>query len=130
MGEAVADEKRWIAENNILGSDLDHEEFPVAGNLEGNPLVRYLRRSAPKDERVASISWFDGEGAEYAVCRDEALWLSDGNPELADAIVEGRIPLHKMPRNLLAEGAAAERAVWLRKSMSPPFSSLTLKDLL
>jgi hypothetical protein len=49
----------------------------------------------------------------YKVCKEEATSLADGDPELADDVLEGRVALWEMPKEIRDDYITARR-VWVR----------------
>jgi transcriptional regulator with XRE-family HTH domain len=114
-------EAKSISARDILGDNLPDTETlgqlfePDCEESEHNPFVVYLKEAAPTDRGVASIRGFDRDSSGFDVCREDALKLAGGDEGLANDIVGGWAPLHKMPRELLNDDAIDARIAWLRE---------------
>jgi hypothetical protein len=53
----------------------------------------------------------------YRVCAQEAVDLVGGDTELAEAILEGKIALHQMPKELQKFEKTKERVEWARAKL-------------
>jgi len=92
----------------------------IADMIEAN-LDKFIERYGP-DWRAANRERVGGELAvnavgrtttDYRVCRSEAQGLAGDDAELAESLLKGEVPIHRMPRNLLRRDAVAERLKWM-----------------
>jgi hypothetical protein len=63
------------------------------------------------------IDSVDRSSVNFYVCDEDALNLAGGNRELADAIINGWVMLHEMPRALFGGESAEARTAWLREKV-------------
>ncbi len=119
--DAVTAEKRSIERRDILAATLPDQIFdtdPIMPDYDEdahNPFVASLQAEAKKLGNTAVVERFSRTDTTFHVCAENARELAGGDPGLTDAIVSGRIVLHKMPRELFDFDATEARITWLRK---------------
>jgi hypothetical protein len=98
----------------------------IAATIEAN-LDRYIERLGP-DWRAANRERFLGDfhvnvvgptSTDYRVCRSEAVPLAGQDAEIAEWILNGEVPIHRLlrdRRDLLKPDAVAERLDWMRRN--------------
>jgi hypothetical protein len=64
-------------------------------------------------------------GTSYGICYDEAAEIVGGDEETAQAIVDGRVALHVMPK-----GTPEQRAEWARAQLPHWDSDISVEKLL
>jgi transcriptional regulator with XRE-family HTH domain len=121
LAEGLDEERESIARCDLLASEIPFD-LGRAGRRRGdedeaetNPFVFSLKAEAERHHGIATMERFDRHDANFKVCPKEALELAAGDKELADYILDGRVVLHSMPRELLAADAAEARIPWLQK---------------
>lgn len=121
---AVAAEERSVSERDLFAQDVDADTLTALGDGGGdpgvdNPLAIFLaeraRRASIGAPHLASVTRVTPSGATVALCGSEALEAAMGDTALAEAILDGRIPLADMPRASWQDGAA--RLEWLRAQL-------------
>ena len=76
---------------------------------EANPFVAYLKAlTAGRDD--ITVSALGPTSTEYRVCRSAATELAGGDEQVADWLLRGEVPIHRMPRGLKT---VAERVEWM-----------------
>lgn len=118
--QAFVAEEESIERRDILASTLpdqifDTDPMPDFDEDAHNPFVGSLQAEAERLGRIAVIERFSRTDATFHVCGKDAQDLAGGVPDLADAILSGRVVLHKMPRELFDPGAVEARVAWLRE---------------
>jgi transcriptional regulator with XRE-family HTH domain len=101
----------FIEEQNasIEARDL----FGVNPQEEANPFVAYLKAlTADRDD--ITVSTLGPTSTEYRVCRSEATELAGGDEQVADWLLKGEVPIHRMPRRGLK--TVTERVEWMRNN--------------
>lgn len=115
MSEDVLEaERRSIEERDLFAAQLFNEtddrisSLDFMEGLEG-PLPRFLMARA--EEIAAKFEEWSSDGSPtYHVCREEALKVVDGDEDLATAVQDGIVRLHRMPAEVGRGGAKARRA--------------------
>lgn len=101
-------------EASILDKDIFGRTLPNSTDRT-NPFAAYLdalaERYAPDDVTVTAVG---PTSSDYRVCRHAAKALGNGEDALVEALLDGEIPLHLMPRRLTDE----QRLSWLREHKS------------
>jgi transcriptional regulator with XRE-family HTH domain len=118
VGLQTGDQERGIqAERaSIKNRDLFGQErfdpYGVSQFLdegEDNPFAAYLKAlTAGRDD--ITVSALGPTSTEYRVCRTAAAELAGGDEEVADWLLKGEVPIHRMPRGLKT---VAERVEWI-----------------
>jgi transcriptional regulator with XRE-family HTH domain len=110
--EKIAAERASIEQEDLFGLSLDCHL--VANDGTHNPFALFLRRLT-KEMRQGTIfdeySFMDYPG--YRICTEEATHYADGDTELADEILEGRVALNAMPQEIRENWE--RRAQWVRE---------------
>jgi transcriptional regulator with XRE-family HTH domain len=139
-------EERSIATRDIRGELLDESQDTTDprpykyDDATQNPFIALLRdrlaavQSSGGDETV--YHWVDGMSPRYRICFDVALEYLGGDADAAEDLVEGRIAVHELPRELRSPGQEVRRAEWVRTRSAERaaenakwLESLDLKDL-
>jgi hypothetical protein len=106
--ERFAAELESIESQDLFAASLDHR-------IVDNTFSDFLSALAAEiggDTTFDAYMWRDYP--EYHLCPEEALHFVDGDTELADAIVQGHIALHEMPKDIRNFGTSKGRAAWAR----------------
>jgi transcriptional regulator with XRE-family HTH domain len=83
-----------------------------------NPFAVFLESLANDIEGDTTFDEYAMGGFPfYRVCPEDALDLVGGDAELADAILDGRIVLHQMPKELCEPVKTKERVEWARAKL-------------
>jgi hypothetical protein len=111
----IATEKMSINQQDIFGLMLD-EDFGGADSWNENPFALFLDALANDTDGVAEFEGYaHRDWPEYRVCSKEACQMVGGDSEIAEDILEGRIALSDMPRDLARK--REERAAWIREKV-------------
>jgi transcriptional regulator with XRE-family HTH domain len=98
--QSIQDEKASIDDRDLYGG-VDDEK--------ANPFVAYLKGlTAGRDD--ITVSALGPTSTEYRVCRSTATELAGGDERVADWLIKGEVPIHRMPRGLKT---VAERVEWM-----------------
>lgn len=119
-------EERSIRARDLRGDLLDEgADFVDARPLEydssvQNPFMQIVGKrlaaiQAEGGARDALEHWSHGAGPRYEICRDEALELVGGDAEACEAIIEGRVAIHELPKELRAGGQVEARVRWVKE---------------
>jgi transcriptional regulator with XRE-family HTH domain len=110
FGQTVDDEKQLLQQE--IEEDLDSDDYYEWAD---NPFATYLRSMASE---LGDLAQFDGWGSyghpEYRICRDQVLKLMAGDEVAAEALLDGTVGLHELPKELRASDRLEERAQWVR----------------
>ncbi len=116
LQEKIDAEKESIDCHDIWGKGT---EFAVDGDYPfDTPFATFLANLTNEigdDATFKEYMWDDFPF--YRVCAQEALSLIGGDNELAEAILEGNIALHQMPKELRGFGKTKERVEWARAKL-------------
>jgi hypothetical protein len=121
---AVAAEERSVSSRDIFAQDVDADALAALGDGGGdagedNPLAVFLaeraRRASIGAPNLVTVARVTPSGMTATLCGVEALEAAGGSTALAEAILEGRIPLADMPRALWQDSAA--RLDWLQEHL-------------
>ncbi len=121
---AVAAEERSVSARDLFAQDVDADTLAALGDSGGdagadNPMAIFLAERAQRASigapHLAAVARITPSGATMALCGGEALEVAAGDTALAEAILEGRIPLADMPRALWQDDAA--RLSWMRSQI-------------
>lgn len=93
------------------------EHFDQNSDETANPFAALLHRQRDETGAPASIEAISKHQAAYTVCADFARTLAGGHEDLADAILDGSIPLHDCPSLLLRREALDGRVGWFRQKL-------------
>jgi transcriptional regulator with XRE-family HTH domain len=111
--EKIAAEKESIEQRDLFGLSLD--EYSNPNDWTTNPFAVFL---ASLTEDIGEGASFEGysfrDFPDYRICAEDAALFSDGDPELADHILQGHVALNGMPKELHDFGKYKERAEWAR----------------
>jgi transcriptional regulator with XRE-family HTH domain len=119
--QACSAEKQSVEQRDILATTLPDRIFttdPIEPDYDEdahNPFVASLQAEAEKLGGAAVIERFGRTDTTFHVCAEDALKLAGEDNDLADAILSGRVVIHKMPRELFDAGATEARMTWLRE---------------
>lgn len=119
-------EERSIAARDLRGDKIDEgEDYVEPRPLEyddgvSNPFVSQVRQRLAKVQADGTVPelfdyWSDGMTPRYEICREEALAFLGGDREAAEDVIQGRVGLHEIPKDLRGEAAAPQRAEFVRQ---------------
>jgi DNA-binding Xre family transcriptional regulator len=129
FAEALFDDER-------LRTAQFYEDYDVD---EHNPFAAFLRALAVEleaPEVLAEVNRVSRDQAEYKLCREHALVLTDGDEALADDILDGSLPLHELPTEFRRGDTKDARLEWFRQKAAERHEALrqynvaTVDDLL
>lgn len=104
--KAIEAEKASIKSRDLFGQNrFDPDDF-LQG--EDNPFEVYLKALTTGREDI-TITAVGRTSTEYRVCRSEATELAGGDKQVADWLLNGEIPIHKIPRGLKSIEERVER---------------------
>ncbi len=113
LQEKIDAEKESIEYHDIWGKGT---ELAVDGDYPfDTPFAKFLANLTNEigdDATFQEYCWLDYPF--YRVCAQEAVRLVGGDNELAEAILEGKIALHQMPKELREFDKRKERVEWAR----------------
>ncbi len=113
LQEKIDAEKESIEYHDIWGKGT---ELAVDGDYPfDTPFAKFLANLTNEigdDATFEQYCWLDYPF--YRVCAQEAVRLVGGDTELAEAILEGKIALHQMPKELREYSKRKERVEWAR----------------
>jgi transcriptional regulator with XRE-family HTH domain len=116
LEEKIDAEKTSIECYDIWGKGT---EFAVDGDYPfDTPFATFLADLTNEigvDATFKEYGW--GDFPFYRVCAQEAVDLVGGDSELAEAILEGKIALHQMPKELQEFRKTKERVEWARAKL-------------
>jgi transcriptional regulator with XRE-family HTH domain len=80
-----------------------------------NPFETFLSSLIENVDADASLNTFNQfDYADYRICVDDAVHLVGGDAELAEEVLQGRVRLQDMPKELFEPHARRERVQWVR----------------
>jgi DNA-binding Xre family transcriptional regulator len=103
---------------------------------EQNPFAAFLRalatdlKAADGQSEVNKVS---RDQCQYKLCRERALALADGDVALANAILDGSLPLHELPSELRQPAFKTARLEWFRQKAAErraALDALLVEDIL
>ena len=116
LQEKIDAEKTSIDCHDIWGTN---SEFAADGEYPfDTPFAKFLANLTNEigdDATFQEYMW--GDFPFYRVCAQEAFRLVGGDNELAEAILEGKIALHQMPKELREPDKRKERVEWARAKL-------------
>jgi hypothetical protein len=89
-------EKASIESRDLFGQKR-FDPYDLQG--DDNPFAVYLKALTTGCEDI-TITAVGRTSTEYRVCRSEATELAGGNKQVADWLLNGEVPIHKIPRGL------------------------------
>lgn len=107
-------ERASIERRDLFGQDRFDPYGETRSYIEGefNPFVAYLKAlTADRDD--ITVHALGPTSTEYRVCRSEAIELAGGDEQVAEWILNGEVPIHRMPRGLKK---IAERIEWISRN--------------
>lgn len=138
--EAIFDaEQKSVNLNDIFGKLIDGDGYESYlpddyDEAKNNPFAAYLRKLAEnlKDATVLEgceiFEEWDPDGSpNYNVCQSTALSYVANDKEAAKRILEGYVPLHKIPKELREKNKTEERAKWIREDASARSSKFDIE---
>jgi transcriptional regulator with XRE-family HTH domain len=138
--EAIFDaEQKSVNANDIFAKLVDGNSYESYlpddyDEAKNNPFANYLRKLTVnlKDANVLEgceiFEEWDPDGSpNYSVCQSTALIYVANDTEAAERILEGYVPLHKIPKELREKNKAEERAKWIREDASDRSSKLDIE---
>ena len=108
-----------ISNANIIKDDLsdDHPSFDIENN---NPFASFLRKltadltnAEMPDNTETFENWSPDGSPNYNICQSEALGYLGGDAMAAEYVLDGYVPLHKIPNELREKNRGDERAKWI-----------------
>jgi transcriptional regulator with XRE-family HTH domain len=122
---------RKVFDSEAFDSFVMPEEWYDEG---GKPFTTYVREQSRVLDLEAELDCLDGGALSpsYRVCLGDIRRLVGADEEAVDAISEGWVLLHEMPKELLRNGPAEQRATWVKEKLatwrreSPAFLGLEL----
>jgi transcriptional regulator with XRE-family HTH domain len=110
-------EKDSIKFHDIWGTGTEFAAHSTDWAFD-NPFAVFLESLANDIEGDTTFDEYGmGDFPFYRVCPEDALDLVGGDAELADAILQGHIPLHQLPKELRDPIKTKERVVWARTKL-------------
>jgi transcriptional regulator with XRE-family HTH domain len=82
--------------------------------VDTNPFSTYLAALTSRHDDI-SVRAIKPAATEYRVCRSEAMELAANDPEIAEWLLNGEVPIHRMPRGMKS---VEERTEWMRQHRS------------
>jgi hypothetical protein len=79
---------------------------------EDNPFAAYLKALTARSDDI-TVSALGPTSTQYRVCRAAATELAGGDEHVADWLLKGEVPIHRMPRGLKS---VAERVEWMSQN--------------
>lgn len=114
--KGIRAERASIKNRDLFGREK-FDPYGVSQFLEegeDNPFAAYLKAlalTAGRDD--TTVRAFGPTSTDYRVCRSEAIDLADGDEQLAQWLLNGEVPIHRMPRGLKT---IDERIEWMRQN--------------
>lgn len=125
--EAIFDaEQKSVNLNDIFGKLIDGDGYEsyLPDDYDGarnNPFATYLRKLAENLNDATVLEgceifeeWDPDGSPNYNVCQSTALSYVANDEIAAVYILEGYVPLHKIPKELREKNKGEERAKWIR----------------
>ena len=138
--ESILDaEQGSIDKDDIFGKLIDGDDYESYlpddyDEAKDNPFAVYLRKLTEnlKDAKVLEgceifDDWDPNDSPNYNVCQSKALSYVAGDKEAAEHILEGYVPLHKIPKELREKNKGEERAQWVREDAAARLSKIDLQ---
>jgi transcriptional regulator with XRE-family HTH domain len=112
--KAIQTEEASIDSHDLFGKKRfdPFGETQVYDEGEFNPFVAYLKALTASSDEI-SISDLGPTSTEYRVCSSVAIELAERNEEVAGWLLNGEVPIHRMPRDLKT---VAERIKWMEQN--------------
>jgi transcriptional regulator with XRE-family HTH domain len=104
--EAINAERASIESRDLFGQNR-FDPYDILQD-EDNPFVVYLKALTTGREDI-TINAVGRTSTEYRVCRSEATELAGGDKQVADWLLNGEVPIHKIPRGLKTVEERVER---------------------
>jgi transcriptional regulator with XRE-family HTH domain len=99
---AIEMENRAVAERDLFLDNRDDPEnvfWPGYEFEKHAPFPVWLQAEMAKARYDGAISWYERDWpAQFKTAVEDALWLTEGDPELADYIASGHVALYKLKR--------------------------------
>lgn len=135
--EAIFDaEQKSVNANDIFAKLVDGNSYESYlpddyDEARNNPFATYLRKLAENHNDATVLEgceifeeWDPDGSPNYNVCQSTTLDYVGNDKEAAELILDGSVPLHKIPKELREKNKSEERARWIRdeaKARSPKF---------
>lgn len=122
-------EAKSIRGKDIRGRNLDDDD-PLGDNRpheyedgEENPFVVHLRKRLQRlrtdTETPGEVeAWHDGWAPRYQICHRDALNYLAGDSGVADAIINGVVGLHEIPKELRPLDQAEARVAFIKERIA------------
>jgi hypothetical protein len=102
--EAIKAEKASIESRDLFGQNrLEHY------SQQGEAFADYLKALTAGDDDI-TIDALGPTSTEYRVCHSNAIELADGNEQVAEWLLNGEVPIHRLPRGMKTK---EERIKWM-----------------
>ena len=106
--QSIKVEKKSIDGRDLFGLNR-FDPYGVDDKDKANPFVAYVKAlTAGRDD--ITVSALGPTSTEYRVCRSAATELAGGDEQVANWLLKGEVPIHRMPRGLKT---VAERVEWI-----------------
>lgn len=138
--EAIFDsEQKSINLNDIFGKLIDRDGYESYlpddyDEAKNNPFSAYLRKLTESLKDATALEgceifeeWDPDDSPNYSVCQSTALSYVANDNEAAECILEGSVPLHKIPKELKEKNKGEERAKWIREEAAARFPKIDLE---
>jgi hypothetical protein len=103
---------------------------PAYDENKHNPFVLHLKELAASSYGAASIESFGPSfSTSYQVCHEDAIALAGGDEEIAIGLLDSRILIHEIPRDLLKKEAATQLVEWMRSKEAQKAVDEVLREL-
>lgn len=132
-------EQKSVSLNDIFGKLIDGDGYESYlpddyDEAKNNPFAAYLQKLTEnlKDATVLEgceifEEWDPDDSPNYSVCQSTALSYVANDNEAAECILEGSVPLHKIPKELKEKNKGEERAKWIREEAAARFPKIDLE---
>lgn len=116
--EKIAAELASIERKDLFGIFLEDAEMQdknfTHSEWTENPFASFLSDLSSDIHEVASFeAWSFIESPEYRVCLEEAKQIAGGDDYAAEAVLNGHVALHEIPKDIRDSGFK-ERTKWVR----------------
>jgi transcriptional regulator with XRE-family HTH domain len=110
--QAVEAERESIAHNDLFAEDVTDPWIDADTADDENPFERFLKALAARTGEVTVTAVGPAE-TDYTVCRSTAMGLVGGDEEVADWLLSGEVPIHRIPKGLKSVN---DRKDWMREN--------------
>jgi transcriptional regulator with XRE-family HTH domain len=128
--EPLEEEKKSIEACDLFGKLVTEvpEDYDEAAE---NPFAKFLGELiADNVQQHATFSgWHPDESPEFTVCKDRASVFLGGDELAIELVLDGSVPLHKLPKELREKSKAEERAKWVHQENDARFPKSGLSNM-